>query len=340
MQVETVALRARTMACIVLAGFLVVAGCGGSDDADVRDRAESALRSLEPDLERLSEAVEAVDAGDRATLVEVQASGQRASESLGDARRRLRDLEQAQDVGPETLARLSDQIDAVRDVQELADALGQPTLSSPRIEAASSRARPALEDLRDVIDAPILDAELFAQDLRDTRNRDAQRRAERQSEREADQDRTGQPSAPVGETGAGDQPTSYIQYTGPAFQARLPTGPGWGAPSSSEPTPGRLFRTNTRGPRGLFVIIDYTPFEEATFGGSFRSRTVVGQTAFGQAVRYEFRGGTLPECQQSTCYDYIINDPATGQGFAVLAGGGPGAAEIARTVAESVTPTG
>jgi hypothetical protein len=125
---------------------------------------------------------------------------------------------------------------------------------------------------------------------------------------------------------------------GSAFSARVPTGRGWGAPSASEPTPGRLFRTNVRGPGGLFVIIDYTPDERAVFGGRSISRTVVGQTAFGTAVRYVFRGGRLDECRRSRCWDYIINDRATDRGFGVLAGGGPAAARIARTVAESVTP--
>ena len=163
------------------------------------------------------------------------------------------------------------------------------------------------------------------------------------AEQAADEARTGQPSAPVGtpseESGSAGAPITYTRYTGPAFEARVPTGTGWGSPSASEPTPGRLFRTNLRGPGGLFVIIDYTPFEAAVFGGRFRSRTVVGQTAFGTAVRYVFQGGSLPECQRSSCYDYIINDRSTGRGFGVLAGGGSAAAGIARTVAESVTPS-
>jgi hypothetical protein len=132
----------------------------------------------------------------------------------------------------------------------------------------------------------------------------------------------------------------YFTYTGPAFQARLPRGSGWGRPAQSQPTPGRLFRTSLRATNGRFVIIDYTPFEPAQFGGTYFSRTSVGQTAFGNATRYVFQGGTLPECQRSPCVDYIINDRVNGSGFGVLAGGPNfgAAAALAQTVAESVVP--
>jgi hypothetical protein len=90
----------------------------------------------------------------------------------------------------------------------------------------------------------------------------------------------------------------------------------------------------------MFVIIDYTPLEPAVFGGSYQSRRDVGQTAFGQATEYVFQGGRLPECQRAPCVDYIINDPASDSGFAVLAGGTDfePATEIARTVMESLVP--
>lgn len=322
--------------CLLVA-VTFIAACGGSSDPGVTARAQSALRAVEPDLERLSRAVGSADARDSATLAEVQAAGQRASEELSETRRTLRDLADAEDLEPEAAGRVRRQISAVGDLQDLADALSAPSLSTPRIQAASARARLALEDLGSVIDARPIAGDALALNLRKARGRAAKRRGARV----ADGTRTGQPSAPVGSSGGGSSGTtlSYTQYTGPAFQARVPTGPGWGSPSASEPTRGRLFRTNVRGPGGLFVIIDYTPFEAATFGGSSRSRTVVGQTAFGVAIRYEFQGGRIPECQRSTCYDYIINDRATGRGFAVLAGGGSEAAAIAGTVAESVTPT-
>jgi hypothetical protein len=89
----------------------------------------------------------------------------------------------------------------------------------------------------------------------------------------------------------------------------------------------------------MFVIIDYTPDEPASFGGRYDSREDVGQTAFGSAQKYTFQGGRLPECQSAPCVDYIINDPASDQGFGVLAGGPDFnlASDIARTVAESLT---
>lgn len=156
---------------------------------------------------------------------------------------------------------------------------------------------------------------------------------------------TGKPSAPVGatptgSTGSGSTP-SYFNYHGPAFQAKLPSGTGWGSPAQSEPTAGELFRTSVRGPDGMFVIVDYTPYETAKFGGNAISTETVGQTAFGSATKYIFQGGRLPECQRNKCVDYIINDASTGAGFAVLSGG-PNFAQaqsIAQTVAESVTPS-
>lgn len=329
----------------VLVTCVVLAGCGGSEENagdEVRSKAKTALRTVEPDLERLARAVTAAEADDKSSLVEVQAAAQRASEALGDARRELRDLTETDDIDETARRELTRQAGSVRDLQELADVLAQPKLSSPRIDAALAVARIAAEDLT-VIDVPAINANLLAEDLRKVRAASQRRRNENAAARKRaaqNNAQTGQPSAPVGSSGGGSSGSfSYTTYNGPAFQARIPTGAGWGSPSSSQPTPGQLFRTNVRGPNGLFVIIDFTPYETAKFGGSYSSRTVVGQTAFGSAVRYEFQGGSIPECQRSRCVDYIINDPATGQGFAVLAGGGTGSADIARTVAESVVPT-
>ncbi len=334
--------RTVAFACVVV---LVGSGCGGDggDGDAVRDAetgAADAIRVVEPDLDRLATSVQQADPEVKSTLVEVQAAASRASESLSDARREIRDLESDED---DAAARrvLRDRVSSVRDLQELADVLAQPTLSSPRIEAAFARAKLAIEDLGSDLDVRAIPADVLAASLRKVRDADQRSReqaAARKRARERDSSQTGQPSAPVGSGGSSSASFGYTQYTGPAFQARVPTGPGWGTPSPSEPTPGELFRTNIRGPDGLFVIIDFTPFETAKFGGSYSSRTVVGQTAFGTAVRYEFQGGRIPECQRARCIDYIINDPATGRGFAVLAGGGAAAAEIARTVAESVVP--
>lgn len=154
---------------------------------------------------------------------------------------------------------------------------------------------------------------------------------------------TGGSSKPVGaDRGTGGAPsdpaaaTRYDVHHGNGFEAMLPTGAGWGNPSQSRPTDSELYRTNVRGPGGRFVVIDHTPYEPATFGGKYSSRTEVGHAVFGTAVRYEFQGGSIPECQRQPCVDYILNDGSSG--FAVLAGGGPNAAAIARTVAESLVP--
>jgi serine/threonine protein kinase len=154
--------------------------------------------------------------------------------------------------------------------------------------------------------------------------------------------RSAQPTASASPEPSPTPPSqTFASYTGPAFQAQLPTDGGWSAPAQSEPTPGELFRTSVRGPGGMFVIIDYTPLEPARFGGDFLSSREVGQTAFGSATRYVFQGGTLPECQRSRCVDYIINDAATGSGFGVLVGGPDYSAvsELAQIVAESVVPS-
>jgi hypothetical protein len=57
------------------------------------------------------------------------------------------------------------------------------------------------------------------------------------------------------------------------------------------------------------------------FVNSYISREQVGQPAFGSATRYVYQGGSLPECQQSKCVDYIVPDPNSDGGYAVLAGG-------------------
>lgn len=299
-------------------------------------------------MERLSRAVRDIDVDAKASLIELQAAAQRTSQTLGDSRRDLRDLADGENVSDTDTRRLRSQANALADLQELADVLAQARLSSPRIEAAAARARLAQEDLGSDLDVPVINATELAGSLREARQASAKvearaaaakrrKAAAARQRKAATQAQTGEPSAPVGSGNSGG--FGYFTYYGPAFQARVPTGSGWGTPSASEPTPGRLFRTNVRGPNGLFVIIDYTPFEAARFGTGYSSRTVVGQTAFGIATRYEFQGGRIPECRASRCVDYIINDQSTGSGFAVLAGGGAGSSDIARTVAESVVPT-
>ena len=153
-------------------------------------------------------------------------------------------------------------------------------------------------------------------------------------------------SKPVGPSSSGSappHPVSYTDYSAPGYTAKVPTGGGWAAPAQSEPTPGRLYRTSIRGPNGLFAIIDYTPNDKAMFGNyPYESRTEVNQPAIGSATRYVFTGGKLAGCVQSPCVDYIMNDAASGHGFGVAAGGGDfaTAAAVAKTIAESLTPSG
>lgn len=318
----------RVACALAIAAVAFVLGCGGSEP-EVGSKLDDVERSIERPLERLGEAVDEARPASRATLISLRVTAERAEETLDDAQRDLRDLEESSEgVGRE---RVRDLQAVVADYQSLAAALAGSPISLADLELAGERADQAAREAR--AEVPEIDAASLIASLRRSR---AARAAETDSESGI--------SAPVGpappSAPAPTQAFTYTSYSGPAFQARIPTGGGWAAPAQSEPTPGRLFRTSVRGPDGLFVIIDFTPFEAAAFGSSYRSRSAVGQTAFGSATRYVFQGGSLPECQRGTCVDYIIN--GGGAGFAVLAGGGPEAtiAAIAQTVAESVTPAG
>jgi hypothetical protein len=142
---------------------------------------------------------------------------------------------------------------------------------------------------------------------------------------------------------SGHTTVRYARHSTRGYQALLPTGDSWSAPSDTAPVPGRIFRTTVRNPGGAFVIIDYTPVDKPVFGDTFESKTTVGQTAFGSATKYVFRGGKFPECAPTRCIDYQITVPGTLGGLAVLAGGPsfPETQSLARTVAESLTaPSG
>lgn len=307
--------------CAALAG-----ACGGDDGPDVDAELDEVAVTVERPIERLASAL---DGAKPSSLVVLRATAERTTDALADARRDVRDLE---DSAPDSERdRVREFEAAVDDYGALADALAESPLAPAAIEVAAERARQAARDSR--VELPELDAGPLVAALRKARQARAPEVA-------------GGLSAPVGPAAPAGTPaaTSYTTYTGPSFQARIPTGGGWAAPSQSQPTPGELFRTNVRGPDGLFVAIDFTPFEPATFGGRYQSRTEVGQTAFGSATLYVFQGGVLPECQRNTCFDYIINSGSQsgGSGFAVVAGGNDSAtaAAIAQTVAESVTPIG
>lgn len=296
-------------------------------------QARDSLAALDVPMERFADALAAARPSRRGSMVTLRASADGASSAVRRVVGELRELEDT--ATGDDRRELDGLIDGLGDVRSLLDSLTPARISLARMEVANARAEQAVEDAG--LDFPDISARPLVSALR-IRFRPARKPAP------AAVDSAGV-SRPVGSTsGSTTVPSSaapdYFTYYGPAFQARLPRGSSWGTPAQSEPTPGRLYRTSVRGPGGLFVIVDYTPFEAATFGGRYQSREEVGQTAFGAATRYVFQGGSLPECQRATCVDYIINDRSSGRGFAVLAGGltYTAAADLARTVAESVVP--
>jgi hypothetical protein len=325
--------RVATVAVCSLA--VIGLGCGGGSDAPSFDQQlREVADSVDRPVRRLSRALAATSPRSRSQLIELRAIASRASNDLDDARADLRALE-PDEAADRKVQRST--LDAIESLGELADSLSRPTPSVDALEQASAQARLAAEDVEGVV-LPELDASEFIRALRVERRRQAKRKAAKTTS-----PGVSQPVGPdPGGASGGSASVSYFNYNGPAFQAKLPTGGGWASPASSEPTPGQLFRTSVRGPNGAFVIVDFTPFETAKFGGSYSSRRQVGQTAFGSATEYIFQGGRLPECQRDRCVDYIINDARSGQGFGVLAGGPDFALaqSIARTVMESLTPRG
>ena len=319
---------------VLLAGALaalvvVFLTSGGGDDVD--RQAVDIAASLERPLERLDDAAQEALPRDEASMVALGAAADRAVEDLDDAEDAIQALEPEAQRDP-TMQELEDGIDASR---ELAEALAGPSLSAGEIQGLADDAQATLEDVA-AVDLPEVRTDELVSALRRQQRERAQRRRNEHTTSPAPSTQPSQPSPPPT---AADRP-SYRQHAAFGYQTQIPIGPGWGEPADSQPTPGRLFRTSVRGPAGMFVIIDYTPLEPAVFGGSFESRRDVGQTAFGSATEYVFQGGRLPECQRAPCVDYIINDPASESGFAVLAGGSDFAVaqEIAGTVMESLVP--
>lgn len=147
----------------------------------------------------------------------------------------------------------------------------------------------------------------------------------------------GTPPEPAGDASGS---ISYAPYTPSnstfAYEVDLPSGAEWSQPRESEPTEGELLRVSVRGPAGLMVLVDRTPFEVPVLTTSFDSRETVPHPAFGQAERYVISQSRLiAECEGSPCIDYLVDD-GTGGGWAVLAGGGEDLA-LADTVAKRVT---
>lgn len=316
------------VALLALAVLIVTSGDGEDPDQQALDIAAS----LERPLERLDDAAQQASPGDQASMVSLEAAAGRAVEDLDDAEDDIRALE-PEVQRDQTMQELEDGIDASR---ELAEALSGRRLSAGEIQGLADSAQATLGDLS-TISLPEVRTEDLVAALRRRQRQTARRKRQSEANTQAP---TSQPSEPVAPPAAAVGQPSYRQHTAFGYQTQVPTGPGWGEPADSQPTPGRLFRTSVRGPAGMFVIIDYTPLEPAGFGGSYDTRQDVGQTAFGTATEYVFQGGNLPECQRAPCVDYIINDPASESGFAVLAGGSDFtlAKDIARTVMESLVP--
>jgi hypothetical protein len=311
----------------VLALLLMVLVSGGEGE-DVDQQALAIAASLERPVERLDDAVQAASPSNEASMVALRATADGAAEDLDDAEEEILALgPEAQ--GDPTMRELDDGIEATR---EVANALAAPSPSAREIQGLSTDAQATLDDLT-LIDLPEVDTGGLVLALK---------RQQRQRARTRDDQAIAptEPTEPTPPVTSGAAAPSYRQHAAFGYQAQIPTGPGWAEPADSQPTPSRLFRTSVRGPAGMFVIIDYTPQEPAGFGGDYQSRRDVGQTAFGSATEYIFQGGSLPECQRARCVDYIINDPASASGFAVLAGGSDFelAQEIASTVMESLVP--
>lgn len=175
--------------------------------------------------------------------------------------------------------------------------------------------------------------------------RDARLREKvRQLERDLREQRSGGevPSAPPS-TDPGSYVAGYVHYE-PSdpnyfYTAEIPAGGGWSTPAESHPTSGELLRTSLRGPDGTLLIIDRTPNEEPSLGGSFDAARTVSHPSFGQATEYTFSSSeALPDCNGRPCVDFLIND-GSGGGWGVLAGG-PSLAvaeNIASHVAQSIT---
>ncbi|MGI9021413.1 MAG: serine/threonine-protein kinase [Solirubrobacterales bacterium] len=145
-----------------------------------------------------------------------------------------------------------------------------------------------------------------------------------------------------GSTRAASSLTSYSP-SDPTFtyRAKVPQGEGFSPPVENELTPGELLRTTVRGPDGLLVIVDRTPFEVPQLGGVFDSEDTVAHPFFGTMTEYVFsNSGAIPECADTTCVDYLIED-GSGGGWGVLAGGGADfglAQQTALGVANSIRP--
>jgi hypothetical protein len=235
--------------CAPLIGVIMfLAGCGsGPDRPSEAEQLRAVSSTLDQPMDRLREAVTDARVSDRSSMVTLRAAAGRAEAALRSAQQDLQLIARPAQVGVHSQARqLSD---ALEELRALTDALSPRSISIADLELAAERATQSATGSSMAL--PRFDTDRLIASLRRSRRSKAPAKT-----------RDGV-SVPVGADNATNDATPaapfYEDYTGPAFQAKLPTGTGWAAPAESQPTRGRLFRTSVRGPGGRFVIIDSGP---------------------------------------------------------------------------------
>lgn len=278
-----------------------------------RKSASVIAESAQPSLDALAAAVRTTNPAQKSSLDVLRAGADRALSDLGGALVDLRALDIAKPDQSEANA-----LEAALEANvALAQSLAARRLRVADIEPLAVAAAQANAALK-VTALPSIQVDDLIADLKRARAK----------------------NVPTDGNTGDEEPVVLRTHVGKGFEALLPTGGGWGEPVESEPEPGVIYRTTVRGPNGALVLVDYTPDEPAVFGRDFTSRTKVDQPVFGTATEYLFSGSKVPECNTSPCVDYIINDKTTGQGFAVLGGGGDTSVTIpmAKKIMESLVP--
>ena len=317
------------VAVLALLLALSVAACGGGSDdddggeggSDAHAEVERIAEDLEPPLDKLGDALDAAVPQSRQTMLDVRAAAEEAAEPLDDAEVALNDVAASGERDEELVAQAEE---AIGRLSNLDDALLDEEPDLDRIEDASEAAKQAVADL-EAISLPTVDASGFVALLR--------------AEEPQGGDVPPPDQRPAGQSGE----IRYRTHDTDAFRVKLPVGGGWSTPLDTEPNPGKLFRSETRNDDLRFLIVDYTPFEQARFRGKYLSRDSTGRTATGaSATRYVFRGGDIEGCRANRCVDYVLNTGNGVDGFAVLAGGPDfeAADAVAQRVVNTVTPLG
>lgn len=283
-------------------------------DSQFKKTAGLIAASVQPGLDGLAAAARTTDPTQSASLDVLRTSAEGALSDLGRALVDLRALT----IAPADQREANALEGALEANVALSRALAARRIKTVEVEPLAAAARRASRALTATV-LPEIEVDDLITALKDARERD-------------------KPDGPT-PTDTTEQPTLELSE-GEGFEALLPTGAGWSAPEASEPEPGIIFRTTVRGPNGELVLVDYTPKEPAVFGRDFTSKRTVDQPVFGTATEYIFSGSKVPECNTSRCVDFIMNDESSGEGFAVLGGGGDPSVTIplARQVMESLVP--